>query len=460
MARPVNPSGALVRALEAQRRRRLLGLLIPTGIILTSIAIISGAAAIIQGQAQAGMTITVSLSVFLVACMSGAGVALRRERVDIATLLFTSSAVLTIVGIVTVLCVATPFSAQSLVQLACLSIVVVLAGAVGDARTIILAAALESLVITLIFLLVPAAGPLAGAMLPQRLILIIGTLTYHWAIAALLIAVVRTLRQTLDSLEQTTNELTQAQQIDDLKDQFITQVNHELRTPIMSLQGYVDLIYELDVTLSAEDRHAMLVKARSAGENLIRFINDVLDTRRVDRDTDFARTGVPLRPTVADALMLIGPAEQRPIHVAVASDLAIWGEPTRLLQVLTNLLTNAIKYSPAGAPIEVAARAAADGMVEISVRDYGLGIPPEQAAALFHRFVRLERDLRSRVRGTGVGLYLCRTYVEAMGGTIHIESSGVPGAGSRFVVRLPAAGPEALLTPGLMPTRKLERSRP
>src|SRR6185437_9187057 len=146
------------------------------------------------------------------------------------------------------------------IQLACLSIVLSLTSAVSDSRTIILAAVLESVVITLVLLLVPSQGILQGAsgMVQHRVILIIGVLTYHWAIAALLVVVARTLRGTLSTLGQTTSQLTQAQQVDELKDQFITQVNHELRTPIMSLQGYVDLIAELDDDLTPADRKVML----------------------------------------------------------------------------------------------------------------------------------------------------------------------------------------------------------
>jgi signal transduction histidine kinase len=117
--------------------------------------------------------------------------------------------------------------------------------------------------------------------------------------------------------------------------------------------------------------------------------------------------------------------------------------------MLTNLMANAIKYSPAGTPISVQARLreerplrllgdkSAQYMVEIAVQDQGLGIPQEQQGLLFRRFVRLPRDIASTVRGTGLGLYLCRIFAEAMGGSIWVESSGIPGEGSTFFVRLP-----------------------
>jgi signal transduction histidine kinase len=128
----------------------------------------------------------------------------------------------------------------------------------------------------------------------------------------------------------------------------------------------------------------------------------------------------------------------------------------RVRQILTNLLSNALKYSPQGTPVEVTAeivvgqrengtkrrhREAAGGQqtVEISVRDYGLGIPPEEIPLLFNRFVRLPRDLASNVPGNGLGLYLCQAFAQAMGGTIWVESMGIEGEGSTFHLQLPAA---------------------
>jgi signal transduction histidine kinase len=118
--------------------------------------------------------------------------------------------------------------------------------------------------------------------------------------------------------------------------------------------------------------------------------------------------------------------------------------------VLLNLLSNASKYSAAGSPIEIKARivpargskgrgskTAPLQVVEISVNDHGLGIPPEQIPLLFQRFVRLERDLASSVSGTGLGLAICKSYVEAMGGTIWVESTGISGEGSTFIFTLP-----------------------
>jgi len=134
--------------------------------------------------------------------------------------------------------------------------------------------------------------------------------------------------------------------------------------------------------------------------------------------------------------------------------------------VLINLLSNALKYSAAGTPIAITAVAFVDrqrlrtthgtwplgqsrggakspsmlvAMAQVSVQDQGLGVSPRDVSKLFNRFVRLERDIAGNVRGAGVGLYLCRMLVEAMGGRIWVESSGVPGEGSAFSFTLPLA---------------------
>ena len=264
-----------------------------------------------------------------------------------------------------------------------------------------------------------------------------------------------------------------ARALDELKDQFITSVNHELRNPVMLLQGYVELLRLKGSTLSAERRDELIQRASRAGESLAHLVQSILDTRRVDQQAkDFVPEAVPVAEMVATAASLVDPGEgkgvERELHVQVPHELSIWGEKVRLQQILTNLLSNAIKYSAFGTPVEVNARVVSEAlprssawrlqrrngdagragragrrMVEIEVRDHGLGIPQDQAPLLFQRFVRLPRDLASTTVGNGLGLYLCRELTEAMGGRIWVESTGVEGEGSTFYLRLPLASPSA-----------------
>jgi signal transduction histidine kinase len=266
-----------------------------------------------------------------------------------------------------------------------------------------------------------------------------------------------------------------AQQLDQLKDQFIAHVNHELRSPLMAMQGHVELLLLTEDSLSADERHAYLERAKHAGDDLVALVSSILSVRRMEEDRDtLVPSAMDVRAALDSAIRLIDPREgrwiERELRVHIADGLSVWAEPVRLRQILINLLSNAVKYSPPGTPVEVAAEVvpeqgyrhaeerpwqrgrgqrsrtqpggAAHRMVQIRVRDYGLGIPPEQIPLLFKRFVRLPRDLASSVPGNGLGLYLCKALAEAMGGTIWVESTGIEGEGTTCYVRLPAPSAE------------------
>jgi len=283
----------------------------------------------------------------------------------------------------------------------------------------------------------------------------------QWVLAIIVFAAAIGYRRILREISDVRVQYERARQLDDLKDQFITAVNHELRNPVMLMHGYIELLRLKGSELSAERRASLIQRASVAGDSLTQLVQSILDTRRMDQGAkDFTPEAVPVFDAVATAASLVDPGEsrgeERELRVHVAEGLAIWGEPVRLQQILTNLLSNASKYSAPGTPVEVTARVAAPAkaqtswpglrrrvapteqrMVEIVVRDYGLGIPPEQAPLLFNRFARLPRDLASTTIGNGLGLYLCRELADAMGGSIWVESTGVEGEGSSFYLRLP-----------------------
>jgi signal transduction histidine kinase len=251
-----------------------------------------------------------------------------------------------------------------------------------------------------------------------------------------------------------------------LKDQFIIDANHELRTPIMALYNNLELL-SLVERRERDDpalRKDLIQQAVNSGDGLLRLLSNVLDVGALDgRHTRMTPTLVRLEPLVRTTLDTFDPREigeaelapgayqARAVTMSIPSDMVVWCDEGRLRQVLINLVSNALKYSEAGTPIDITAQASTKGVVaggrrqemsdlryvKLSVRDRGLGVPPGRASQLFQRFVRLPRDIAGPVRGTGVGLYLCRTYVEAMGGEIGVESSGVPGEGSTFSFTLP-----------------------
>lgn len=274
------------------------------------------------------------------------------------------------------------------------------------------------------------------------------------ALVAILLTITRQIILNRDLVDaQVANE--RAQQLDALKDQFITSVNHELRTPLMTMQTYIELLRSRQKELP--ERSGKLIEAIGrTSDALVDLVQSILEVRRLDQESqNFSHEAVNLQHTLEHAIALINPREgniaERVLHVDLPSGLMVWGETVRVQQVLTNLLSNAIKYSSPASTIEVSAAVvqAESGkraktarqrpMVEIQVRDYGLGIPPEQVPLLFHRFVRLPRDLASNVVGSGLGLYLCQNLTNGMDGKIWVESEGVPGKGSIFHVQLPLA---------------------
>jgi signal transduction histidine kinase len=259
-----------------------------------------------------------------------------------------------------------------------------------------------------------------------------------------------------------------ARELDTLKDQFITNVNHELRTPLMALNGYVKLLQARHATLSSERQEQLIEKAARAGDDVVALVTSILNAQILDQGADTTTMEpVELAAAVVSAVGLIEPRDidqgdgnlvERELRLHIPRDLAVLGDPMRVRQILINLLSNAIKYSPAGSPVEIAAHMTTEltsspqsvkgrrgkrnlrrPMVEMTVRDYGLGIPPEQMGLLFHRFVRLPRDLASAISGNGLGLSLCQKLTVAMGGRIWAESTGVEGEGSTFHVLLPQA---------------------
>lgn len=247
---------------------------------------------------------------------------------------------------------------------------------------------------------------------------------------------------------------TQQQVLDHLKDQFILTAHHELRTPLTALTGYIELLRDLgdEHGWDSPDARYFLDRAFGAANDLAALMSTLLDADPVRLDpSQVRREPLPVAPVAeraAEAVAVAFRERARRISVHVADDAWVMGDEQALTRVLTNLLSNAVKYSPDDAPVVLSARRRA-AVIEIAVRDWGAGIPPEEQATIFERFVRLERDINSPVRGTGLGLFVAQSLVRAMGGAIWLESEGVVGAGCAFRLTLPAvaAVPLALSPP-------------
>lgn len=231
-------------------------------------------------------------------------------------------------------------------------------------------------------------------------------------------------------------------ELDHLKDQFIMTASHELRTPLTAIQGYIELLREYNDELSTETRTEFIQKAHRGCDELALMVGNIMDASRLPGEAEQIHLApVELVSSVRHVLEIMEAMikrEERQVKPLIAPGLFVQADDLRLRQILLNLLSNALKYSPAGTPISILA-VQGQGLVKISVRDNGLGVPLEEQSRLFERFIRLERDMNSPVRGAGLGLYITKRLVEAMGGRLWVESSGVPGEGSTFSFTLQRA---------------------
>ena len=225
-------------------------------------------------------------------------------------------------------------------------------------------------------------------------------------------------------------------ELDRLKDEFVSSISHELRTPLTSISGYIELLLEDEA--SAEKRGHLTIVERNA-DRLLALVTDLLFAARLQYGRlELERRPVDLREVVRQSV-----ESARPRAAAAAVELradlddvpVVHGEPDRLAQLLDNLVSNAIKFTPGGGHVAVSL-GAENGFVCIHVSDSGIGITDVERQRLFERFFRSQSALEAQIQGTGLGLYISKAIVEAHGGRIGVESE--PGVGTTFVVELPA----------------------
>jgi signal transduction histidine kinase len=245
-----------------------------------------------------------------------------------------------------------------------------------------------------------------------------------------------------DAERQTAVAYEQQRQLNELKNQFILNVNHELRSPLTVVSGYLSLLLDKQKYFDQQAQQTYLKGAMRGCIELQSLTNDVLDSLMLSNDKELLKMeDVSIASVVSEVMehFVSSEDQERRLYADISKHIIARGNAQCIRHVLRNLLSNACKYSPRDKPVTISATASAflDSEVCVSVKDEGPGIPPDQVPLLFSQFVRLKRDLAGSVRGYGLGLYISKNLVEAMDGHIWVESAGIAGEGSRFCFTLP-----------------------
>lgn len=239
-------------------------------------------------------------------------------------------------------------------------------------------------------------------------------------------------------------DVTAAKEVDRLRDEFISVASHELRTPVTSIKGFLELLEDEESGPLTLDQRRFLDAVSRNTRRLEMLVDDLLDISRLDSGMiGLERSEFPVLDAIKQVVSeMQSEIEAKGLEVTFGDD---WNDAVadadrgRVIQILANLLSNAVKYSPSGSPIYIGAKQDV-GMVsfiQISIRDQGPGIDPRDAEKLFEKFYRLDNSTTRATQGTGLGLAITKALVELHGGQVWVESE--LGKGSTFLFTLPKA---------------------
>ena len=226
------------------------------------------------------------------------------------------------------------------------------------------------------------------------------------------------------------------------KSAFLAMMSHELRTPLNAIGGYAQLL-ELGIhgPITEGQREALDRIVRSQ-RLLLRLVNDVLNLARIEAGrVDYRFDDLVLADIVGAVMPMVEPqlgAKQIACEIEIAADLMVRADREKVEQIVLNLLTNAVKFTPAGGRVTIGAESRREDpdWVHLRVRDTGIGIPPEMQTKIFEPFVQVQAAHARRSEGTGLGLTISRDLARGMGGDLTVEST--PGVGTAFTLSLPA----------------------
>lgn len=237
------------------------------------------------------------------------------------------------------------------------------------------------------------------------------------------------------------NDITEMRNIDKMKSSFVAMASHELRTPLTAIKGFVRTLLDGEEFYGSEERHEFHTIIDQECDRLRRLIDDLLNTARIESGESLRPnyTRFDIMPLLEKAVLIQKQATtgKHDITLEIQNELpsSIIGDEDKIDQILTNLLNNAIKYSPNGGAITVRAKNEGETIL-IGIEDHGLGIPKDHLTKVFERFHRVNNEDNRKIYGTGLGLYLVQHLVEQVHlGSVWVESE--LGVGSTFWVRIP-----------------------
>jgi PAS domain S-box-containing protein len=226
--------------------------------------------------------------------------------------------------------------------------------------------------------------------------------------------------------------------VEQVKSDFVAAVSHELRTPLTSIYGFAETLLRRDVPFGEEDRRTFLGYIASESARLTEIVDQLLNVARLDAgDLQVELGRIDVASVVSEVMETVEGGNGHRFEIDLPEEpLAAEADPEKVRQVFNILVENALRYSPEGGTVTVGARRNAD-RVEVRVVDEGMGIPASEREWIFRKFYRAESAAREGAAGTGLGLFIAKELVNAMGGRIWVDST--EGEGSSFAFELPAA---------------------